>query len=298
MLTSYQAIENKQSFYNVVKTTGFKKTPFWSSISDLAFDGDPNKGQSWFYRKRKDGGRTHTHLEGGAAADLNTHTANKLQNELMIFKDSYGVSGSQDAATTVDSTKSIQVQRELTLDQIQLDIEAYFLGSQAPVANADDATARVMGGVKHYMVNENDAAAAALTWDIFEDMLQTCWSNGVEVTNILLGSFQKRALNNILNAMAGRQTSSTAVVSGGQNFVTIKESAFAPEINILLSPFVDADEIIFYDPKIVHSVLHRSYKDRDISDSDDAIKKEMLFELSLQIDDPYAVTRIHNLAIV
>ena len=45
LYSSAQAIENKQSFYNVIRKTGQNRCPFFESLGNsIPFKGDPKKG--------------------------------------------------------------------------------------------------------------------------------------------------------------------------------------------------------------------------------------------------------------
>jgi len=297
-LSSQQAIENQQSFYNVIKKTGWEDSPFFSSISSTSFKNkDPKEGHTWFYRERPQGSADNAYAEGSIRADVKSYTATKLQNELQILKASYGVTGSQKDVMSVEGKANyLAEQAEMAAIDLRLSVEKAMLTNLAPVSAAATSDVRKMGGLSHYLITDTDAGAVALDWNThIKNSLKAMWLKGCKANYIMTSAAQKDKLDVILDTKKQYSRSDTSYVD---NFSVIADTGYAKNVKIVVNPFLGDDEMYFYDSRLIKSVLHRSIKGRDITDKNyDVETYEHLFELTLQIDDPYAVVRVKNLAV-
>lgn len=295
-LGSHDAIENQQSFYNVIRSTGFEETPFFSSIGSQSFKNkDPREGHTWFYRKRPDGTDANAHAEGSKRADVKSYTATKLQNELQIFKKSYGVTGSQRDVMSVEGKQNyLSIQSEMAAVDLSLSIERALFTNTAPVSAATDEDVRKMGGIAHYLIHDIDVAGAALDWKThIKEMLKMMWKNGCRANYIMGGPDQKDALDEILDLKKQYGGNETGIIS---NASIIKDASYAKNVKVTANPLMGDDEIIFYDSRLLNIILHRQIKGRNCSDPNyDAEAYEHLMELTYQMDDPYAMVRITGL---
>jgi len=296
-LSSHEAIENEQSFYNVIKNTGWEDCPFFSSIGSTTFDNkDPKKGHTWFYRERPDGSGANAHAEGSIRADAKSYESTLLKNELQIIKNTYGVTGSQKSVMSVEGKANfLSEQSELSALDNRMAIERALLGNSAPVAAATSAGVRTLGGISHYLTVDTDAATAALTWAMIKDQLKAMWLKGCKANYIMTSAAQKDKLDVILDTKKQYSRGDTSYVD---NFSMIADTGYAKNVKIIVNPFVADDDMFFYDSRLVKAVLHRSEKGKDITDNNyDREAYQHLHELTMQIEDPYAMVRLGNLAV-
>jgi len=295
-LGSHEAIENEQSFYNVIRRTGWSETPFFSSIRSVGFDGkDPALGHSWFYRKRPSGSADNAYAEGSKRADVKNYAATKLQNELQIMKQTYGVTGSQKDVMSVEKKRNyLSVQSEFSAVDLSLSVEKALILNGAPVASATDADVRKMGGISHYLIHDIDVADAALDWKLHvKEMLKMMWKNGCRANYIMAGPDQKDALDEILDLKKQYGGNETGIIS---NASIIKDASYAKNVKVVANPLLSDDTILFYDSTLLAIVLHRQIKGRNCTDPNfDAEAYEHLFELTYQMEDPYAMVRLTGL---
>lgn len=296
-LNSHAAIENQQSFYNVIKKTGWEETPFWSSISSRSFGNkSPELGHSWYYRKRP--GRDQNvagYAEGSKRADVKSYGATKLHNELQIFKESYGITNSQKPVLSVEGkANSLSEQSEASALAIRFAIEKAILTNGAPVGSQGGVSARTLGGLSHYIIEDIDAKLVQLDWKThIKEILKLMWLNGCTTTHLMTSPDQKDHLDEVLETKKRYGKNDTSYVD---NFSRIEDTGYAKNVKITVSPFLQKGEIIFYNNRLISSILHRSHKGKNVSDpSYDAEAYEHLFELTLQIDDPFSVVRVRNL---
>ncbi len=297
ILTSYEAIENQKSFYNVIKNTGWEDAPFYASIGSKSFGHkDPASGHTWFYRKRPDGEGGNAHAEGSKRAQVQSYTATKLQNELQIFKKSYGITGSQEGVLSVEGrADSLATQAELSALDLRLSIERALLTNDAPVS-AGGSGIRKMGGMSHYITEEIDAGGAGLEWKThIKKALRIMWEHGCKANYIMTSADQKDRLDDILDSKKKYSKADTGYVD---NFSMIEDAGYAKNVKIIASPFMADGDMIFYDSTLLDIVLHRAIKGRDVSDPGvDAKVYEHLFELTYQMLDPYAMIKVKGLAV-
>jgi len=296
-LSSHDAIENKQSFFNVIKDVGWEDTPFFTSLSSVPFEGDPKLGHTWFYRKRPDGSGVDAFSEGSDAAEVKKYGATKLSNELQIIKDSYGVTKSQKDALTIEGKKnSLEKQSAMSAVNIALKLERALLGNGAPVPAAGEDDVRKLGGIYHYIVNEIDANTAALNWKVHvRAAFETMWKNGAKAKVLMCNSTQKDAIDDMFSENK-RYGMAEGTIS--DNFSVIGDATYAKNVKIITSPLIAQSDILIYDPALIDIVLHRQVKSEDISTPGlDAERYQHLFELTMQVTDPYSIMRIKNLAV-
>ncbi len=292
-LSSVEAIENKQSFYNVIKTTGWADTPFFASINSVSFGHkDPNGGHTWFYRKRPVGDDENAYKEGSKRAEVEHYKASKLFNELQIFKKSYGITGSQEGVLSVEGkADALSVQSELSAIDLRLSVEKALLSDKAPSSTGG---LRKMGGAFHYVTESIDANQAVLDWkEHVKEALKMMWLNGCAANFMMVSPDQKDVLDDMLDVKKRYGKQDKGIVD---NFSLIEDAGYAKGVKIFASPHLKAGDVVFYNSRFIDVVLHRSIKGRDASDKAiDAKAYEHLFELTYQITDPYAMVMVKNL---
>lgn len=296
---AFEAVENKDSFYNVIRTTGLGATPFFESLEDATVDpkASPAKGHKWDYRPGADTGEDNAYAEGSRRADITDWNAVELSNQYQIFKKTSGITGSQDASYTIEQKKaSIETQELENRKQIRLDIEKSLLSADAPVVAATKADVRKMGGVKHYIPANGvfDIGGAALNIkNHIDEAFKLMHINGIvgEKIIVMAGADVFTDLNwyysdkNLLKQTEG------SIVARKDSITTGWHSS----VRILANANLAVNEAIIYAPALIKPVLLRSHKSKDVTDPNyDAIAKEDLFELTVQVEDPYACVWLKN----
>ena len=301
LYSSAQAIENKQSFYNVIRMTGHNRCPFFESLGNSKpFKGDPKKGHTWDYRPGPTAGDTNKHAEGGKRADVTSWAAVELKNELQIFKKTSGITGSQAEAMTIEYQKSkIEDQKALNRRQLQFDLEKAFLADTAPVARAaGNGYIGEMAGIKHYITGANILDCLGTTplsyKEHIEDPLKKMWSAGVTEKKIVMcGVDAKSVINELLNVSKRYGKEDRGIV---QNVSMIEDAGWDKNVPVIANPHFATDEILVYAPSLINPVLLRAIKDRKCSDPEyDAEAWEDLFEITLQMLDPDAAIWVKNI---
>lgn len=301
LMSTQDAFGHAADLFNDIKRVGWGSTPFFSSLSAKAPTAKTKSffGHEWLYEEIPDGDANNAHIEGDAPAPLSVESMGSLKNHYQIFKDSYGVSGSEDEAERVDGTKELMQQFALKSIKHRKSIEMALLGSQAPVqrVNTGVKVAGRLGGIKHFLSAANDfnAAGANLTYPILREILKPGFMHDLPVKVLMMNDTQKDALDDILWSKTMVNAFNPQTIEN--NITLIKQTAYGNDIKVIFSPFLAADEIIAYNPEYINPVVYRPTRKKPIPDGDDAMKEQIITELTLRVSHPFAVCRLKGLAV-
>ena len=300
ILSSHQALADDTSFYNVIRKTGMGSTPFWDSLNDgVPFKGSPKKGHSWAYTPQPSTGVDNAFAEGSRRADVTSYEDVTLKNELQIFKKTSGITGSEAEAFTIEQKKrTIRDQQLANRKQLRLDIEKALISAEAPVSAAAVGDVRKMGGVLHYLpalaIFDVEGAELSIK-DHIDEAFKLMFLNGLSGEHIVLqGGVDAFATLQYIYADKKQLRNSEKTIS---NIATRIETAWFPQgVPLQANPNYEANEIRIYAPSLINPVLLRQYKDKACSDPEyDIDVTEDLFEMTLQILDPFAMVQIKNI---
>jgi len=297
-LSSENVISDEQSFYNVVRTTGNGMTPFWDSLTEgEPFEGSPKTGHIWYQDAGATAGTDNKHLEGGIIADADDLPEVELKNHLQILKRTYGITKSEKAATSRVSKKALDRSKDNSIKQLRLDVEYALLKDSAPVQRTATVEGE-MGGLRHYITEVIDAADTDVLdyKKHIETPLKVMWENGVlEDKIILCGVDAKSSINSLLDGFKTATNSETKV---SKNVTQIEDAGWAKNVDVEASTFLAANEMLIYAPETIHPVLLRQVKGGEVTDPKyDAEAWENLFEMTLEVLDPYSAVWVKNLKI-
>jgi len=297
-LSSEDVLTDEQSFYNTVRVTGNGMTGFWDSLSEgEPFDGSPKTGHIFYQQVGATAGTDNKHLEGGVRADSDTLQEVELKNHLQILKRTYGITKSEKAATSRVSKKALDRSRDNSILQLRLDVEYALLKDSGPVQRTA-TVAGEMGGVRHYITEVIDAADTDVLdyTKHIEAPLKAMWINGVLENKIILcGVDAKSSINGLLD---GFKTATNSENKVSKNVTQIEDAGWAKNVDVETSTFLAANEMIIYAPELINPVLLRQEKDNEVTDKKyDAEAWENLFEMTLQVLDPYAAVWVKNLKV-
>jgi len=300
ILNSQSALADDNSFYNVIRKTGMGSTPFWDALNrGVPFKGTPKKGHSWAYTPQPSTGVDNAFAEGSRRADVTSYEDVTLKNELQIFKKTSGITGSEAEAYTVEHRKrTIRDQQMSNRKQMRLDVEKALISADAPVGAATLTDVRKMGGVLHYVpaLGIFDLEGAALSIkDHIDEALKLMFLNGLSGEEIVLqaGVDAFSTTQYIYSDKKQLRNTETTV----HNVVTKIITAWFPRgVRLEANPNFAANELRIFAPDLINPVLLRQHKNKACSDPEfDIDVTEDLFEMSLQILDPFAMIQIKNI---
>jgi len=300
ILNSQSALADDNSFYNVIRKTGMGSTPFWDALNrGVPFKGTPKKGHSWAYTPQPSTGVDNAFAEGSRRADVTSYEDVTLKNELQIFKKTSGITGSEAEAYTVEHRKrTIREQQMSNRKQMRLDVEKALISADAPVAAAVATDVRKMGGVLHYVpaLGIFDLEGATLSIkDHIDEALKLMFLNGLSGEEIVLqaGVDAFSSTQYIYSDKKQLRNTETTV----HNVVTKIITAWFPRgVRLEANPNFAANELRIFAPDLINPVLLRQHKNKVCSDPEfDVDVTEDLFEMSLQVLDPFAMIQIKNI---
>jgi hypothetical protein len=285
-----------------IAKVGFNQTPLFSMIQKAVpiSTSKPIMGHSWQYETADDGDDDNAFHEGSAPAGAKSNVLGVSSNHYQIIKHTYGVTGSIENAKTTEGQSELKRQGALRAIVHRKTIEKALFKNQAPVQRDEDAGTPVagkMGGLLHWATAENtvDAGGNTLTMAKLRDVLKIGWAKGQPVTHIFVSDIQKDILDDLLE-------SKVRIGQGGNvvkyaNYTEIKNLSYAPNVKIILTPYVANTQILAVNLPSLALVYQRLTKSEDLARTKDAVEKELITELTLRVNNPYGVSLLDALGV-
>ncbi len=291
----------QKDFVEEISKIGKKDTPFYSLINK----GTPSKsgkaidGHQWWYENRPTGSDDNAHVEGGDTANSIDRSLGESKNHYQIIKHEFGVTGSAKGKLDAEGNEELAVAGVNTTDDHLLTIERIILSDAAPVQRDNTAVPKVagkLGGIRHWLTIENTVVAGggALSKNLLRDMFKIGWKQGIETEYVLMNDAQKDALDNLdLDSNNGIYGKNDLRVN---DFQTIKNFTYAKDVKVILTPHLPQDMILGVNADNVALVHQRLTEIETLGKTGDSLKKTIITELTLRVNNPYAVTAITGLA--
>jgi hypothetical protein len=287
-----------------ISKLGYNDTPLFNAIQKAVTttSAESWKGHSWRYETAPAGDASNAHIEGSVPAAATSADIGSSLNHYQIIKHTYGITGSMEGKVRSDGTNELANEGARAVINHRKTIEQMLFSTQTPVQGVKATTAGVAGGLQNWMTVNNtiDAAVATvaqpLTIKLLRNLLKINFLQGQRITHIYVSDIQKDALDDILSAKNMVNTLGATVLEG-TNYTLIKNMAYAPNVKVVMSPYVAAGEIIAVNHSDIALVYQRLTKVEELGRTKDAIEKELISELTLRVNNPYAVSKLKNLAI-
>ncbi|MDD2267655.1 DUF5309 family protein [Sulfuricurvum sp.] len=306
LLSTTDKFGRRADLFNDIKEIGWTTTPFFASLTAKAPASDTNSsfGHEWNYMNIPQGSDTNAYDEGSAPAPATKFGGGNAKNHYQIFKDTYGVTGSEDVGTETDGKKAKARQMAMSSFDHRMSIERALLSATAPVQRDNTVGAKVagkLGGVKHFLTVNNDfdmsvaGVGTALTWKILREILKPGFFSNMPVRILMMNDTQKDALDDILFS----KTTGTSFASErlDNNITMIGNTAYGNNIKVIVSPFLAQDEILAYNPEFVNPVVYRPTFSKDIPSGDDVNAGQFITEMTLRVHHELAICRLKGLAV-
>lgn len=258
------------------------------------------------------------HIEGDDATPTDPASRTRLGNYTQIHKKHSVVTGTQEKVLKGGGIKgemAYQVTRRLR--EIKTDAEHAYLGlSNAKVAG-NDTTARELGSLDTYLANgvagtefaaatsanptgdgtdtpNKGGADRALTETIFADTLANLYTNSGGNQNIM--AFVPAAQKTVISSFTA---SSTRYVSTDDKKLVASIDVYDGDfhtVKIVPDRFVIAGSVFLVDPEYMAVAELRPVESYDLAKLGDSIRKEIIWEQTLEICDPNAHAHIFDLS--
>lgn len=299
VVSTLNAFGKAADYERIIKMTGQATTPFYSSIPSVAQanrDANIASGHRWAYDIVGDGDKNNRFAEGSEAAEAKRSNGAELVNHYHIVKETFGVTGSEAVAKRVDGQTALAAERKDANNRIRKSIEMILLSEDDAVQRTDSVAGRC-GGLKSFATVDNtiDAANAELNMQTLRDILKIGWKSGQDYKILMMSDHQKDKIDNILFEKGMNTNLSGSVLD---NKVTkIGQTSYGSDIKIILSPFLENNEIIAYNPNDILVVIWRTLSERKLPSSVDAEMYELVMEFTLRVCTPYSFTWVKNLKV-
>lgn len=299
-LNAFDAVSNRGSFYNVIRSVEPGVTPFWDSLDEAAANQSksPEKGHKWYYTPGATVGETNAYAEGSQRADITSWNDVELTNQFQIFKKTAGITGTQAESFTVEEKKNSLAKQEMkNRKQMMLDVEVAMLSAAAPVPALVKTDVRTMAGIKHYIPANGvlDIVNAPLNIKLHIDKaFEIMHTNGIVGENVIVmgGSDVFTDLNHYYTDRKLLKSNDNEISA----FNAYISTGWHKRVGILANPNLASNEALIYAPALIKPVLLRQHKSKVVSDpSFDAEAREDLLELTIQSEDPYACIWLKNI---
>lgn len=236
-------------------------------------------------------------LEGDDAPSVRFTGRSRHSNFTQIFTSTVEVSGSQLAARQIAVADELDYQKQERLRELVRDLENCVVNGVAAGSNpqGDASTRRTLRGIIPTLAtNVTDAAGAGLDEELLNTALRAIWErSNAKVDTIVVGGFQKRAVNAFLTAVRGYDATNTRY----RDLVTSYESDFGL-CKVVLSRWVPVDAALLLDSSRLEvlPLSGRSFHYKPLAETGDRSSGQVIGEYTLELRNENAHGLIHNLA--
>jgi hypothetical protein len=313
---TYSATANREDLSNTIYNIDPFDTPFMSAagrrnVKNRIFDWQTESLPALDTANAKEEG---FELSRSAA----TATV-RVSNTTQISSRDATVSGSQESADAAGKRSEMAHQMALVSKALKRDMEAILCSNQARVAGNDSGTARKTRALEHWISTNvgaggtsyanaasetaaltDGSTSVALTETIFNDILQTAYTNGAEPKVVLV----RPAIKRKISSFTGRSGSQIAVSKvEAVNTVDIYRSDFG-DVKILPSRWLrtrtisskEVSAALFLDPEYAAVAYYRPFQTVDIAKIGDAETKMILAEYGLEMGNEKAHAKLPDIA--
>lgn len=287
---------------NEIARVGKNDTPFFHAVQKAvpSLKAQTNLGHAWDYEEAPDGDDDNAQFEGSSASDATTEILGNSSNHYQIIEHVYGVSGSAEDRVRRDGNKELVRQGALKSIKHRKTIEKRLFSADAPVQRVGKegdagAVAGKMAGIGHWCTVQNSVTltAEAFAMKHLRDMLRLVWEQGMPVSHLFMNTFQKDALDDILDSKT--RTGQGQRAYDANNIEMIKNLMYAPNVKVITSVHVPQDTIYGVNMQSLALVYQRLTKSYNLARTGDAINKQLISELTLRVNNPYAVCKLSGL---
>ncbi len=286
---------------NKMAKLGYNDTPLFNMIQKATPDkkGKAIDGHAWWYENEVDGDDTNNHAEGSVPANATHSTHGNSKNHYQIIKHTYGITGSMEDKQDIEGSDEFIAEGTRKAKQHRKTIEKMLFSVQDPImrdASADPKVNGMSAGLKHWLtVNNTLDTAGDLSIKLFRELFKFGFYHGMPTTHLFMNDAQKDRLDDLFaDKMRGTYGQTTLKDT---NYSTLENFSYAPKVKIILTPYVPQDEIIGVNASSLALVFQRLSKSYDIARTSDEVKKELISELTLRVNNPYGVSAITGLTV-
>jgi hypothetical protein len=285
---------------NKIAKLGYHDTPLFNMIQKAVPSAKTETalGHTWLYEQGVEADADNAHKEGSAPAEFEHGVLGESKNHFQIIKHSYGITGSMEGKTDIEGTTRLAKEGTRKAIQHRLTIEKLLFSDQAPQQRtAENGMLGKAGGLKHWCTNDNTLALSTddISIKFLREMFKIGYYEGMPTTHIFVSDKQKDKLDDIYASIVRGTVGMT--VMKDTNYHQLENFAYAPKVKVIMSKYVNDDEILGINAGSLALAYQRLTAKKDIPTGDDVIQKQLISELTLRVNNPYGVTRISGLKV-
>ncbi len=285
---------------NRIAKLGYHDTPLFNTIQKAVPSAKTETalGHTWLYEEGVEADDDNAHKEGSAPADFEHGALGESKNHYQIIKHSYGITGSMEGKTDIEGITKLAKEGTRKAKQHRLTIEKLLFSSQAPQQRtAENGMLGRAGGLKHWCTNDNTLGLATedISIKFLRELFKITYYQGMPTTHIFVSDKQKDKLDDIYASLVRGTIGMTTLKD--TNYHQLDNFAYAPKVKVVMSKYVADNEILAVNQGSLALSYQRLTQKKDIPTGDDAIKKQIISELTLRVNNPYGVSRISGLKV-
>ncbi len=217
-------------------------------------------------------------LEGADAKTAFSQTRSRPYNYTQIFSATVLISGTQEAVAKAGTDSEVAYQARRRLQELAIQVERSIISGVRQVGSA--SAYRTMGGLWTFIdTNKTNASGAAISTSAIDTDLKAVYDQGGNPRLLVCNSSQS---TNISRLFKDRIRSEPEGVLGGAQIARILNPvAGEGELAIIVDRWVPQHEYYVLDPEMVSLGVLRTFRTKDIGDTGDAEKKEVIGEYTL-----------------
>lgn len=297
---SYDAIGNREDLIDAIYDISPTDTPFMSMVAGRGKA--TARTHEWQTDALSAAATTNARIEGDDASGTSLTPTTRLSNITQISDKVIIVSGTQEVVDKAGRASEIGYQVAKEAKALKRDMEAILTGNQATVAG-DSTTARKLRSLESwYATNTSrgsggangsttqaatDATTAGIrdfTEDLLKDVLQKTWTAGGNPDVIMVGPRNKQRVSAFAgNATRTKDAENKTLVAA----IDVYESDFGA-LRVVPNRFSRERTAHVLESGMVETSFLRDFFLKDLSVTGDSIKKQLLVEYTLQMNNEAA----------
>lgn len=306
--SSYQAIGNREDLSNLIYTISPTDTPFLTMAAKGKASGVYHEWQTDSLAA-PDG--ANAHIQGNDDVGGAISPTTRLGNRTQISKKTAVVTGTQETVDKAGRSSEMAYQMDKRIKELKRDMEAILTGNQAAVVGDDTTAAKLRSLEAWYSTNVSRGSGGAngsstqaatdattgdlraFTEDLLKDVLQKCYNSGGDPDVIMVGSSNKQKLSGFAgNASRTIDAKGKKLVSS----VDVYVSDFG-ELKIVPNRFSRGRTVHVLQSDMVGVDYLRDFTTYDLAKTGDSIKKSILAEYTLKVNNEAAHGVIADLTV-
>jgi hypothetical protein len=295
---TYDAAGNREHLIDAIYALDTAETPLLSAIRRESTGSTKHEWQT----DDLGSAATNYNPEGEDATNDASVATSRLFNYTQILDKVAQVSGTQEVIKKAGRTSEMAYQMAKRTKQLKKDLEFALFDNNAYVAGTGDgAASREMGGLPAYIKTNHDkntatmgavgggtavtpGTGAALTEGRLKNVIQQAWKNGGNPDSIYCTAFNKQVIS-------GFSGNGTRFIQADANKLNAAYDIYASdfgELKVVPSRHGETDMVYVIDTSMAKLAVLRDFQVNDLAKTGDSIRKQLLIEATLQVDNEKA----------